>query len=221
MIIKKVEINRTVLDLKKLPRGKFPEFAFLGRSNVGKSSLLNTLLNRKKLAGVSKDPGKTRTINYYMINDRFFFVDMPGYGYAKVSKAERKRWEKLIDEYIRTREQLTGIVHLIDSKVGPTEDDVFVLYRLSRYGKDFIVALTKADKIGFGARRDVIKALEGEFYNARVVDVITGRPMVARLKEVEDCSIIPAIFFSAKTGEGKEAIWKWIEQRIKGTEELL
>jgi len=90
LIIKKVEINRTVLDLKELPRGKFPEFAFLGRSNVGKSSLLNTLLNRKKLAGVSKDPGKTRTINYYMVNDRFFFVDMPGYGYAKVSKAERK-----------------------------------------------------------------------------------------------------------------------------------
>ncbi len=214
MIIKKLAINRTVLDLRELPKGNFPEFAFVGRSNVGKSSLLNTLFNRKNFAQVSKDPGKTRTINYYLVNDRFFLVDMPGYGFAKVSKAERKKWKAVIEEYLSTRRQLRGVVQLVDARVGPTDDDIEMLAGLSMYGRDFIVALTKSDKVKSSARAEVVRRIEDSFENAVVLDVSSGRPMTRMIDSLENMAIIPATFFSIRTREGRDVIWKWIESRI-------
>ena len=214
MIIKKLTINRTVLDLRKLPRGNIPEFAFVGRSNVGKSSLLNTLFNRKNFAQVSKNPGKTRTINYYMVNDRFFLVDMPGYGFAKVSISERKKWRRLIEEYLSTRKQLRGVVQLVDSRVGPTDDDIEMLTSLSMYGMDFIVALTKSDRVKVSGRKNVVRMIEESFTNAVVVEVTTGKPMASKPAATEGVAVIPATFFSAKTREGRDAVWKWIESRI-------
>lgn len=215
MIIKKLEINRTVLDLQKLPRGLSPEFAVVGRSNVGKSSLLNALFNRKKLARVSKDPGKTRTINFYMVNDRFFMVDLPGYGFAKISRQERQKWRILINEYLRTREQLRGVIQLIHAADGPTDDDIEMLTRLSMHGRDFVVALTKSDKVRASARKKIIRSLEGSFENAVVCDLSSSMPMAKGVDAIEGSAIIPATFFSAKTKEGRDILWKWIESRLE------
>jgi GTP-binding protein len=129
------------------PRDQRPEIAFCGRSNIGKSSLLNTLTNSKGLARTSSTPGRTQTINFFLINDRFYFVDLPGYGYAKVAKTVRSTWGPMIESYIRDRSQLRLTLMLVDSRIPPTESDVLMKQWLDHNRIPNTVVLTKADKI--------------------------------------------------------------------------
>ena len=130
----------------QLPESDRPEFVFSGRSNVGKSSLINKLCNRKNLARVSATPGKTATINFYRV-DNVYFVDLPGYGYAKVSNAERQRWDDLINSYFEAERHLTILVQLLDSRHAPSADDRQMLEYLRYHRIPFVAALTKADKL--------------------------------------------------------------------------
>jgi len=131
----------------QFPKAPIPEIAFAGRSNVGKSSLLNSIVGRKGLAKTSGTPGKTQQINFFRINDRFHFVDLPGYGYAKVSKTEREAWVRLIESYLRVREQLKLVVALSDIRHEPTALDLDMFQWLHAIGRPFLVVLTKHDKI--------------------------------------------------------------------------
>lgn len=147
MIIKKAELEAVAAQPKQYPTPDIPEVAFAGRSNVGKSSLLNLLTNRKSLARVSGNPGKTRTINFYRINDAFRIVDLPGYGYAKVSKSESESWGKMMETYLEGRENLVKVVQLVDIRHEPSAQDKQMYEYLRYYGLDGIVVATKADKI--------------------------------------------------------------------------
>jgi GTP-binding protein len=164
------------------PVSELPEIAFSGRSNVGKSSLLNALVRRKSLARVSSTPGKTREINFFRVNDAFHLVDLPGYGYARVSKAARNAWRPLIEGYLRTSEQLRGVVQLIDSRHPPSDDDHRMMQFLASLGVPTIVVATKVDKLKRSEREPTLGAL------------------AARLG-VDDEQLIP---FSAHTGEGRD-----------------
>ena len=148
MIIKSSEFVCAAVKPSQYPAEGVPEIAFTGRSNVGKSSLINLLLNRRKLAKVSATPGKTRTINFFSINGgEFRLVDLPGYGYAKVSKAETADWGKMMESYLSKREGLKAVVQLVDSRHAPTAQDKQMYEYLRYYGLDGIVAATKADKL--------------------------------------------------------------------------
>ena len=148
MIIKSSEFICAAVKPSQYPQDSVPEIAFTGRSNVGKSSLINLLLNRRKLAKVSATPGKTRTINFFSINGgEFRLVDLPGYGYAKVSKAETADWGKMMESYLSKREGLKAVVQLVDSRHAPTAQDKQMYEYLRYYGLDGIVAATKADKL--------------------------------------------------------------------------
>ena len=133
------------------PEGTLPEIAFAGRSNVGKSSFLNAVINRKNLARTSGKPGKTRTINFYNVNEEFRLVDLPGYGYAAVSKAEKAQWGKIIETYLMTREQLAEVILLVDIRHEPSAQDVQMYDWISAYGFEGYVMATKADKISRGS----------------------------------------------------------------------
>ncbi|MBQ7903028.1 MAG: YihA family ribosome biogenesis GTP-binding protein [Oscillospiraceae bacterium] len=146
MIIKKAEFFAAYGTNKQLPASVKPEVVFSGRSNVGKSSLINKLCNRKTLARVSGEPGKTGTINFYTAND-FYIVDLPGYGFAKVSDKERQRWDKLINSYFETGRGINLVVQLIDSRREPSNDDYIMLDYLTHHGIPFVIALTKGDKL--------------------------------------------------------------------------
>lgn len=145
--IKKAELVAVTADPKQYPPDELYEIAFAGRSNVGKSSLLNLLTNRKKLARVSQSPGKTRTINFYEINDSFRIVDLPGYGYAKVSKSVSESWGKMMERYFETRQGLLKVIQLVDIRHEPSKQDVQMYDYLKHYDLDGIVVATKADKI--------------------------------------------------------------------------
>lgn len=147
MIIKKVELAAVAVKKIQYPEENLPEIAFAGRSNVGKSSLINLLLNRKNLARVSGSPGKTRTINFYQINDQFRLVDLPGYGYAKVSKSVTENWGEMIEGYLASRKKLLKVILLVDIRHTPTDQDVQMYQWLVHYGFDGIVVATKSDKV--------------------------------------------------------------------------
>ena len=147
MKIKKAELKAVAVKPGQYPEDNMAEVAFAGRSNVGKSSLINLLLNRKKLARVSGSPGKTRTINFYEINDAFRIVDLPGYGYAKVSKSVTENWGRMMETYLAGRESLLKVIQLVDIRHQPTAQDVQMYQWLRHYGLDGIVVATKADKI--------------------------------------------------------------------------
>ena len=129
------------------PKGDIKEIAFAGRSNVGKSSMINKILNRKNLARTSSKPGKTATINFYNIDDALYFVDLPGYGYAARSKSETKNWGKMMEEYLATRPQLLTTILLVDSRHKPTDDDKMMLDWIRHYYENIIVVATKVDKL--------------------------------------------------------------------------
>lgn len=135
---------------KQYPENDWPEIALAGRSNVGKSSFINTLLNRKNFARTSGQPGKTQLLNFYNIDDQLHFVDVPGYGYARVSKKERKKWGKMIEEYLTTRENLKAVVSLVDIRHEPSEDDLMMYEFLKYYHIPVILVATKADKVPRG-----------------------------------------------------------------------
>lgn len=166
------------------PVSELPEIAFSGRSNVGKSSLLNALVRRKALARVSSTPGKTREINFFRVNDAFHLVDLPGYGYARASKAARDAWRPLIEGYLRTSEHLRGVVQLIDSRHPPSDDDHRMMQFLGSLGVPTIVVATKVDKLKRAAREPTFAGLAAQL-------------------GVDDDQVIP---FSAHTGEGRDEL---------------
>ena len=167
---------------KQFPRDGKPQIALSGRSNVGKSSLLNKLVGRKSLARVSGSPGKTITINFYLVDRKFYLVDLPGYGFAKRAPEDKEKWSKLTDSYF-TSGQMTAVAQLIDLKVGPTKDDEMMLEFLNHNKINYLIVATKADKLNKTER-------------AAALDSLIENPLVR-----EGCPIIP---FSALSGEGRD-----------------
>lgn len=159
MIIKKAELETVAVKRSQYPEDNVPEVAFAGRSNVGKSSLLNLLTNRKSLARVSGAPGKTRTINFYRINDAFRIVDLPGYGYAKISKSVSENWGQMMEEYFQNRQGLRKVVQLVDIRHAPSAQDVQMYEYLRHYGLDGLVVATKADKVSRNEMQKCIKTI--------------------------------------------------------------
>ena len=188
MVIKSVELEIVCGPTSKLPETKLPEIAFAGKSNVGKSSLINALINRKSLARTSSQPGKTQTINFYNVNKELYFVDLPGYGYAKVSKEEQARWGALIEKYLQTSRQLRAVFLLIDIRHEVKAHDK-EMYDWIRYnGYEPVIIATKADKI---SRNQMAKQMK----------VIREGLGVAK---ASDITILP---FSALTKQGRDEIW--------------
>ena len=147
MVIKFVNLETVCGITSKIPDNEFPEFAFAGKSNVGKSSLINGLMNRKSYARTSAEPGKTQTINYYLINKSFYFVDLPGYGYAKVSEDTKKKWGKMVENYLNNSKQLRQIFLLIDIRHEPSANDKMMYDWICYQGLKPIIIATKADKV--------------------------------------------------------------------------
>jgi GTP-binding protein len=147
-------------ELGKLPEEDLPEYAFIGRSNVGKSSLINMLMGNKNLAKVSATPGKTQTINHYLVDKSWYLVDLPGYGYAKISKTSRAKWEEMIRGYLSKRGNLMCVFVLIDSRIPLQKNDVDFMISLAGIGIPFVIAFTKADKLGINSLRKNIDAIK-------------------------------------------------------------
>lgn len=180
---------------KQYPLEQRPEIALAGRSNVGKSSLINRFLNRKNLARTSSQPGKTRALNFYLINDSWYFVDLPGYGYARVSKEMRSEWARFINDYLEKRQQLAGIIQIIDIRHAPTKDDAAMFSWLEQSGLPFMIVATKADKIPRSQWPKQQKTI-AQGLKASSVD-------------------LPVVVFSAQTGVGLEEISAWVEERLR------
>lgn len=172
----------------QLPQGNLPEMAFLGRSNVGKSSLINALLGRRKLVRTSSKPGCTRALNFFLINDRWYFVDLPGFGYAAVSKSLKEEWGRLVMDYLYTRENLAAVVFLQDGRRLPGAEELFLWEHFRAQGTPVIPVLTKADKLKQGERARQLKDIAG-----------TLAPMGVKGEEF--------LWFSAKTHEGRARLW--------------
>ena len=175
---------------KQFPAFSLPQIAFSGRSNVGKSSLINTLLGRKKLARVSSAPGKTITVNFYSVDKKLYLVDLPGYGYAKRSAEDKQRWSSLTDGFFTARNpgdtSLKAVAQLIDMKAGPTADDEMMLDYLNNAGIPYFIVVTKSDKVNKTDRNTML-------------EYIRNHPLVA-----EDTPILP---FSSLKNEGKDEVW--------------
>lgn len=150
MKIRSSEIVVSAIKREQYPAEGLPEIALVGRSNVGKSSATNALLNRRNFARTSQTPGKTRTINFYKINNEFYFVDLPGFGYAKVSKSEKDKWGVIMERYLQDRQELCAIFLLVDIRHEPTNDDVMMYEWIKHFGYNCVVIATKADKISRG-----------------------------------------------------------------------
>lgn len=193
MNIHNAEIVISAVRPEQYPETDMPEIALAGRSNVGKSSFINTLLNRKNLARTSGKPGKTQQLNFYNIDDKLHFVDVPGYGYAKVSKTERAKWGKMIETYLTTRENLQAVVSLVDMRHEPTKDDIQMYDFLKYFNIPVILIATKSDKIPknkWNKHENIIK----KALNFEAEDVF--------------------IQFSSVTKDGKEQAWQAIEEFI-------
>lgn len=185
MQLRKAEFIISAVRPEQYPEANRPELAVSGRSNVGKSSLINKFTNRKNLAKVGKTPGKTQTINFFNMNDEWYLVDLPGYGYAQVSQETRVKWGKMMNTYFRTRENLRGVIQLVDIRHKPTEDDRLMVNTLWENQIPFLVVATKADKISRGQRPKYLK-------------------IIAESLEIQDWrEIIP---FSSVDGTGSEAL---------------
>lgn len=197
MIIKSAELETVCGITSTLPETEMPEIAFAGKSNVGKSSLINGLLNRKSLARTSSQPGKTQTINYYNINHDLYFVDLPGYGYAQVSVEIRAKWGKMVERYLHTSKQLRLVFLLIDIRHEPSENDCIMYDWIVKNGYEPVIIATKLDKI---KRSQIQKNL---------------KMIRQKIQPVEGTIIIP---FSAQTKQGKEEILQLIEDRIAESE---
>jgi len=193
MNVRSVEFTGSFGYPHPLPKEVRPEVALFGRSNVGKSSLINTLLGRRGVARISKTPGKTRTANFFLINERFFFVDMPGYGYAKVSKAEISRWTKIFEQYLVEEGRNNALIQIVDIRHDPTAQDVESVRRMAASGRPLCLVFNKSDKVKRGgANRAIASAL-------RILDV------------PPETAVIP---FSSVNGEGRGALWHWIEETL-------
>ena len=190
MIIKDVNLETVCGITSKLPANTQPEFAFAGKSNVGKSSLINALMNRKALARTSAQPGKTQTINFYNINDAMYLVDLPGYGYARVTPAEKEKWGKMIERYLHTSKDLKAVFLLIDIRHKPSANDCQMYEWILHNGYEPIIIATKLDKLKRSQVQKCLKVIREE------------------LKLTKGTKIIP---YSAETKQGREEIWSVIE----------
>ena len=189
MNLNNVKLVVSAVNPSQYPNKNYPEIAFVGRSNVGKSSLINKILNRKNFARVSSKPGKTATINFYDIDSSVYLVDLPGYGYAKVSKQEKLKWAEMIETYLESRKNLKNIIILVDSRHLPSEDDMVMLNWIKYFNKNYYVVATKTDKN---------KKSELEEKLRQIREVL----------KIDDHRFIP---FSSITGEGREDVLKIIE----------
>ena len=194
MKVTKADIVISAVKPEQYPDSDLPEIALAGRSNVGKSSFINKILNRKKLVRISSKPGKTQTLNFFLINEMMHFVDVPGYGYAKVSKTEREAWGKMIETYITSRDQLRAVVLLVDLRHSPTKDDVMMYDFLKHYQIPVIIVATKADKIPKGKWDKHAK-------------------VVRETMQIEEGDEL--VLFSSETGMGKEKAWSIIDRLCK------
>ncbi len=186
MRVTSVDFFTSVYDLSQLPDDARPEIAFVGRSNVGKSSFINTLVGRKKLAQISKNPGRTRSINFYLMNDSIYLVDLPGYGYAKVPINVKREWKNLIEGYLSNRPTLKAVAVLFDIRRLPQDEDISLLSWFKSHGIPIVTVLSKADKLSSNKRLNQLS-------------------QISRTLSVKDSDLIA---FSAVTGEGREAFWQ-------------
>ncbi|MBW1605459.1 ribosome biogenesis GTP-binding protein YihA/YsxC [Lactobacillus sp. Sy-1] len=192
MDVHNVNLLISAVSPSQYPKTGYPEIALVGRSNVGKSSLTNTLINRKNYAHTSNQPGKTQTLNFYEVEDALYFVDVPGYGYARVSKAEREKWGTMIETYLTQRPQLKGVILLVDGRHDLTQDDRQMAEWLDYFDVPRLVVATKMDKIAGGK------------WNKQA-------SMIHKAIQVDDDDLV---MFSAKTKRGKDQVWEWIENQI-------
>lgn len=193
MKVTSAEIVISAVRPEQYPESDLPEFALAGRSNVGKSSFINKMLNRKSLARTSSKPGKTQTLNFFIINEMMHFVDVPGYGYAKVSKSERAAWGKMIETYLTTREQLKAALLIVDLRHPPTKDDIMMYGFFKHYEIPCIVIATKADKIPRGKWQKHLKVTKETLQLEKGDEII---------------------LFSSETGQGKEEAWKSLQAKM-------
>ncbi|MBC2375277.1 YihA family ribosome biogenesis GTP-binding protein [Listeria welshimeri] len=194
MDVNNVELIISAVRPEQYPETDLPEYALAGRSNVGKSSFINTMIRRKSMARISQKPGKTQTLNFYKIEETLFFVDVPGYGFAKVSKTEREKWGVMIETYITSREQLRGVIQIVDLRHKPTEDDRMMYEFLKYYEIPVIVVATKADKIPRSKWQK----------NAKIVrETLDFDP--------DDKFVL----FSSETKMGKDEAWQFIKEGME------
>lgn len=198
MNLNKTDIEVSAVRPNQYPSGNKPEFAFAGRSNVGKSSLINKLVNRKSLARVSQTPGKTATINFYNVDDTIYLVDLPGYGYATRSKDEIKKWGNMIESYLNNRPQIYQVFLLVDSRHKPNDNDIMMLDWIRNYQESVVVIATKTDKL---SKKQLEENL-GVIYET--------------LSLTEDDILVP---FSTKSDEGKGTVWDMINLLLYGDDE--
>ena len=196
MIIKDIQFIKGATRWEHLPEDGLPEVAFVGRSNVGKSSLLNMLAGRVKLARISGTPGKTQEFNYYRVNNRLYFVDLPGYGYARISRTQRNRWGRFIGRYLTERVTLRAMFHLIDSRHRPTARDEDVMAVMRDSDVPYLVVLTKTDKLSGNQRARSRAEIEAVLEKAALE--------------------VPMIFTSARDKRGREELLGWIEDLAGG-----
>lgn len=197
MVIRSINLETVCGVTSTLPENNKPEVAFAGKSNVGKSSLINALMNRKSYARISATPGKTQTINFYNINDELYLVDLPGYGYARVSEQEKERWGKMIERYLHSSKQLKAVFLLIDIRHAPSANDKMMYHWVVEQGYQPVIIATKLDKIKRSQVQKHIKMLrEG-------------------LSLVPGTKVIP---FSASTKQGRDEIWELIGQECINTD---
>lgn len=196
MRIKKASFVRSLGAFGGFPGQGLPEIAMVGKSNVGKSSMINSLTGNSKLARTSSEPGKTRLINLYLINEAFFLVDLPGYGFAKAPKQEKQKWAEMIEGYLKSSENLKRVFQLVDVRHAPTEDDQLMVEYLRHYDIPFTVVATKADKLSKAQRSRSI-------------------PVICRTLGVQPWEVLT---YSAKDGTGKEALLEMLEGELAPAE---
>lgn len=189
MVIKNVNLETICGITSKMPENLYAEFAFAGKSNVGKSSLINGLMNRKSYAKTSSTPGKTQTINFYNINDMLYFVDLPGYGYAKVSQEIKQKWGKMIDNYLESSKVLRLVFLLADIRHKPNQNDIQMYDWCVQYGFNPVIIATKEDKVKPSQKGRLIKEIK------ETLNVVEGTPVIS---------------FSALKKSGKEEVWEYI-----------
>ncbi|MCW4387912.1 ribosome biogenesis GTP-binding protein YihA/YsxC [Limosilactobacillus oris] len=191
MEVHNVDLTISAVRPDQYPKTNYPEVALVGRSNVGKSSLTNVLINRRNFAHTSSQPGKTQTLNFYAVEDQLYFVDVPGYGYAKVSKKERERFGQMIEQYLTQRDQLRGAILLVDGRHAPTADDVSMYQWLQYYHIPTLVVATKIDKV------------KGNTWNRQG----------SLIKKTLGLAGDQLVLFSAVNKTGKDAVWQWLDER--------
>ena len=194
MNIKNPKFEISAVGPKQYPNNHLPEIVLVGKSNVGKSSFINTMINRKKLARTSSEPGKTRQINFYNMDDIFYFVDLPGYGYSKMSKKEQEQVGKFIEQYLFHRKEISLIIFLIDIRHSPTSNDKLMYNYIISSGLPCLILANKADKIAITKVDDTVKALQ---------------------KELNPIGDIPTLPFSSERKIYKDDVWNFIEQHLE------